>query len=203
MLAGFDFSSGALSIARSAVPSGHFAEMDAEHMGFVPDSFDRVLCQYALMFFPDPPSVLRQINILLRRGGRLAIAVHGTAQGVPYFSTVMEPVLRHIPGIRPEGTPTVHRFGNPSDLENLIASAGFEDIAVQRHVFDYETGTFDQYWSDYLATTANSIRPKIEAAGEGVVAAIRREAKQRAEQFIQKDGTIKFPWDVLVATALK
>jgi SAM-dependent methyltransferase len=201
MLAGFDFARGALSIARSAVPQGHFAEMDAEHIGLVPASFDVALCQYALMFFPDPPSVLGQLRSLLRRGGRLAVAVHGTAQGVPYFSTVMEPVLRHIPDIRPEGTPTVHRFGDPAGLERLIASAGFGDVAVQKHVFEYEAGTFDEYWSDYMATTARAIRPRIEEKGQQVVDAIRQEANERAAQFLQRGGTIRFPWNVLVAVA--
>lgn len=201
MLAGFDFARGALSIARSAVPRGHFAEMDAEHIGLVPSSFDVGLCQYALMFFPDPLGVLGQLRSLLRRGGRLAVAVHGTAQGVPYFSTVMEPVLRHIPDIRPEGTPTVHRFGDPADLERLIAAAGFVDIAVQKHVFEYEVGTFDEYWSDYMATTASAIRPRIEEKGQEVVDAIRQEANERAAPFLQRGGTIRFPWDVLVAVA--
>lgn len=198
-LIGIDFSSGAIAIAKSSVPSGHFAEMDAENIGFA-TRFDRILCQYALMFFPDPAGVLRRLYSLLKVGGRLAVTVHGTPAGVPYFSTIMGPVLRHVPDIRPEGTPTVHRFGNEADLRNVISEAGFSDILIKEFTFDYEAGTFAQYWSDYMSTTANSIRAIIEGKGPGVVSAIRAEAEVKAERFT-KGGIVRFPWQVLIATA--
>ena len=201
MLVGIDFSRGALDIAKASVPSGHFIEMDAEHIGF-DMKFDRIVCQYALMFFPEPARVLRRLWTLLKNGGMLAVAVHGTPEGVPYFSTIMEPVLRHIPDIRPKGTPTVHSFGDRTDLEAAIAGAGFTDVSVREFIFDYEAGTFEEYWSDYMSTTANSIRAMIEGKGPGVVSAIKSEAKEKAQKFTE-DGRMRFPWQVLVATAIR
>lgn len=203
VLVGIDFSRGALEIARSSVPTGNFFEMDAENIGLVTRRFDRILCQYALMFFPDPAHVLSQLYELLKNGGRLAMAVHGTPEGVPYFSTVMEPVLRHIPDIRPKGTPTVHRFGDLSDLKEVITNAGFKDISIKELTFDYEAGTFEEYWSDYMSTTANSIRATIEGKGLPVVAQIKAEAEQKARRFTKDDNKICFPWQVLVATAVR
>jgi ubiquinone/menaquinone biosynthesis C-methylase UbiE len=200
-LVGIDFSRGALDIAKSSIPTGHFVEMDAENIG-LDMKFDRIVCQYALMFFPDPARVLRQLWALLKKDGRLAVAVHGTPEGVPYFSTVMEPVLRHIPDIRPEGTPTVHRFGNRPDLQKVIASAGFSNISVEEFVFEYKAGTFEEYWSDYMSTTANSIRATIESKGASGVSAIRTEAERKANKFME-DGQIRFPWQVLIATATR
>lgn len=199
-LVGIDFSRGALEIAKAGIPAGQFAEMDAENIGLAA-KFDRVLCQYALMFFPEPASVMTRIASLLKNDGRLAVAVHGTALGVPYFSTIMGPVLGQIPDIRPDGTPTVHRFGEPADLELLLASAGFAEVTVKKFVFSYNAGTFDDYWSDYMSTTAASIRSRIEAKGDKVVAVIRKEAREAAEPFI-RNGEVKFPWEVLVATGV-
>lgn len=198
-LVGLDFARGALKIARSHVPSGNFVEMDAEHIG-LQGKFDRVLCQYALMFFTDPSRVLGQLRSLMKDGGMMAVAVHGTAAGVPYFSTIMEPVLSRMPEIRPEGTPTVHRFGNPAELEKALASAGFGSISIRKFTFSYEAGTFDEYWSDYMSSTAAAIRSKIEARGEDIVSEIKEDARGRALQFM-KNGAIDFPWDVLIATA--
>ncbi len=203
LLVGIDFSRGALEIARSSVPAGHFFEMDAEHIGLA-TRFDKILCQYALMFFPNPVSVLRQLHDLLKKGGRIAVAVHGTQEGVPYFSTIMDPVLHHIPDIRPAGAPTVHRFGNPPDLKEVIANAGFTDVSIREFTFDYEAGTFDQYWSDYMSTTANSIRAAIEGKHPSVVAQIKAEAEQKANRFAKgDDNKICFPWQVLIATAVR
>ncbi len=199
LIVGVDFSRGALRIAKSAVPTGNFIEMDAENVG-LHSRFDRILCQYALMFFPDPPGVLGNLKTLLKNDGVLAVAVHGTARGVPYFSTIMEQVLQRIPGIRPEGTPTVHRFGEPVSLKNVIESAGFADVSVEKFVYNYDAGTFEQYWSDYLSTTAASIRSKIESAGEKTVLEIKEQARESAGQFAS-NGVINFPWDVLIATA--
>ncbi len=199
LVVGIDFAKGPLGIARSENPACNFAEMDAEHIGLRAE-FDVVLCQYALMFFPEPEKVLTSLRTLLKRGGRLAVAVHGTAEGVPYASTIMEPVLMHIPDIRPAGAPNMHRFGRREDLDHVISSAGFSEIAIKKFVFEYRAGSFVQYWSDYMATTAASIRSKIEAKGPQVVEAIRKEAEERSKRYAG-NGAIVFPWDVLVATA--
>lgn len=199
LLVGIDFSAGALAIARSENPACNFAEMDAEHIG-MRTRFDVVLCQYALMFFPDAEKVLSTMRSMLKRRGRLAVAVHGSAEGVPYFSTIMEPVLKRIPDIRPAGAPNVHRFGRKEDLERVISAAGFAEILVQKVVFEYEAGSFEQYWQDYMSSTAASIRSKIEAKGPQVVQEIRREAEEKAIKFVD-DGAITFPWEVLIATA--
>ncbi len=199
ILVGIDFARGALKVAKENVQGGHFLEMDAENIG-LHAKFDKILCQYALMFFPEPARVLEALRRLLKDDGVIAVAVHGTPQGVPYFSTIMEPVLKHIPDIRPQGAPTVHRFGNSKDLENALDRAGFAEVAVMKYVFDYEVGNFSEYWSDYMSTTAAAIRSKIEVRGPRVVAEIKKEAEEKARCFIVKDGKLKFPWEVLVAT---
>ena len=199
MLVGIDFSRVALEIARASVPDGHFFEMDAENVG-IQLKFDRILCQYAMMFFPDPDKVLRILLGLLKAGGILTVAVHGTPAGVPYFSTVMEPVLRHIPDVSPERTPTVTRFGDPVDLKFLMAGAGLSNISIKEFTFDYQAGTFEEYWSDYMSTTANSIRSAIESKGSNVLSAIKDEAERKAKQFTN-GGKICFPWQVFIATA--
>jgi hypothetical protein len=67
--------------------------------------------------------------------------------------------------------------------------------------FEYQAGTFEQYWSDYLATTANSIRKRIEQ-DESILYTIKSQAGQRALAFTE-NGKVTFPWDVLIATAEK
>jgi len=200
LLVGIDFAKGPLAIARSEIPNCHFVEMDAEHIG-LKAKFDVILCQYALMFFPEPEKVLSVLRSLLKREGRLAVAVHGPAAGVPYFSTIMEPVLEHIPDIRPAGAPNVHRFGREEDLERAISAAGFSEIAIKKFVFEYEAGSFSDYWSDCMSTTAALIRSKMEAKGLQIVEKIRKEAEERSRKYAD-NGSIAFPWDVLVVTAV-
>ncbi|TRZ79533.1 MAG: methyltransferase domain-containing protein [Nitrosopumilales archaeon] len=199
-LVGIDLSRNALNIARKSIAFQNctFIEMDAENIGFN-FKFDKVTCQYGLMFFPDSQKVLKSIGKILNPKGMLVVAVHGLAEEVPYFSTIMNPILEHIPDIRPIGTPTVHRFGNPKELESEVAKAGFVDVTVALHGFVYKPGTFEEYWEDYMHSTANSIRVKIESHGKDVMEKIKKDAKKNASKYEEK-GKLAFPWTVLIAS---
>lgn len=210
LITGIDISRVALSIAKSSVniPNALFIEMDAENLGLNTCCFSKVLCQYALMFFPNPKHVLKMIKSIMKKNdddekkSKLAAAVHGTSEGVPYFSCIMNSILKYIPDIRPKGSPSVHSLGNPDDLYNLIAGAGFSDISIKKYTFHYQAGTFEQYWSDYLSSTANAIRSTIESKGSKVISAIKKDAQEIANKFTDNNnGLIQFPWDVLLATA--
>ena len=212
IIIGIDISRIALSIAKSSIkiPMRLFIEMDAENLGFPAGSFSKVICQYALMFFPNPNYVLKTIKKIMKKGrkeqSKLAIAVHGTSEGVPYFSCIMNSILKYIPNIRTKGSPSIHNLGNPDDFYNTIASAGFSDISIKKYTFHYQAGTFEEYWSDYLSSTANAIRSTVESKGSQIVSAIKKDAQEIANQFIDDDdnnnkGIIRFPWDVLLATA--
>jgi hypothetical protein len=97
------------------------------------------------MFFPDLAKVLVQLRALLNKEtGWLAVAVHRTPQSAPYFRTIMEPALRHIPDIKPTGAPNIYRFGNPDDLKRVISAAGFSDVSIKKSVFDHQAGTFEE-----------------------------------------------------------
>ncbi len=204
-LVGVDISRVALSIAKSSIyyrfPKSFFIEMDSENLGFRNASFNKILCQFGLMFFPNTLHVLKQLNDLLIKGGKLVISVHGTSEGVPYFSCIMNSILKYIPDIRPKGTPSVHTFGNPDGLYNTLETASFHNIAIKKYTFLYEAGTFDEYWSDYMTSTANSIRSIIESKGAHILSTIKEDSKVSANRFTDNTGMLSFPWDVLIATA--
>jgi SAM-dependent methyltransferase len=199
-LVGIDLSRTALSIAKRSVTFQNcaFIEMDAENIGFN-FKFDKVTCQYGLMFFPDSQKVLKSIRKILNDKGNLVVAVHGLVDDVPYFSTIMKPVLEHIPDIRPVGTPTVHRFGDPKDLESQLVNAGFADTSVVQYNFTYKPGTFEEYWNDYMHSTANSIRDKIESHGKEIIDKIKIDAKKYASKYEEK-GERVFPWTILIGS---
>jgi ubiquinone/menaquinone biosynthesis C-methylase UbiE len=201
LLVGIDMSRTALSIAKMTThgPNVNFFEMDAENLGFN-FAFDKILCQYGLMFFPDTARVLKTVRRILTHGGKIVFAVHGLAEEVPYFSNIMSSILKYIPDIRPKGAPTVHRFGNSDDLKKELESAGFSNISITKHVFSYEMRSFDEYWHDYMHSTANSIRPKIESMGNDVIDKIKNDSRQNTERYI-KNGKIVFPWTILIASA--
>ena len=205
LVIGVDISRKALSIAKLLTPPKSvrlmLIEMDAENLGFRKSFFSKILCQFGLMFFPDPLSVLKELKEILMSGGKLAIGVHGSPKGVPYFSCIMDCILRHIPNIRPNNSPSVHTFGNPDDLFNTLEKAGLSGISIKKYTFCYQAGTFEDYWSDYMSSTANSIRHLIESKGDGIISSIKKESKETSDKYADHKGVITFPWDVFIATA--
>ncbi len=201
LLVGIDLSRTALAIAKKSIQSSNatFLEMDAENIGFN-FKFDKILCQYGLMFFPNVKKVLNSIKQIMQDNGKFVIAVHGLPDEVPYFSTIMDPILTHIPYIRPKGTPTVHRFGNPNDLHGELLDSGFSYISIRKYNFSYNAGTFEEYWQDYMRLTANVIRSEIESQGADMMSTIKSQSQLNASKYI-KSGSITFPWTVVLASA--
>lgn len=199
---GIDISSGPLAIAKKEInnlSNVEFLEMDAEDLKFPDQSFDVVLSQFALFFFPDTQKALREIKRVLVRNGRIAISVHGSEENVPYFS-ISTSILHYIPDIRPTGAPTPYRFGKPEALKAELEKCSLKNIDIRSYTYTYNAGTFDNYWSEFMRSTANAIRSRLESLDPAMLEKIRNESKEKAEKFL-KNGVIEFPWQVLVASA--
>jgi len=76
---GLDLNPGMLATAQTAASglSIEWHEGSALSMAVADATFDAVLCQQGLQFFPDRPSALREMRRVLRPSGRTAIAVWG------------------------------------------------------------------------------------------------------------------------------
>lgn len=56
-------------------PNIEFQSADATQLAFADDSFDAVVCQFSLMFFPDKPAAIREAARVLRPGGTFAFSL--------------------------------------------------------------------------------------------------------------------------------
>ena len=121
LLIGIDIANKPLQIAKSEIDYSNIMllEMDVENLEFR-IKFDKIYCQYALMFFPNVHTVVKKIDSLLERKGEFIFVVHGNEKQVPYFSSIMKNILKYIPDIRPTGSPTVHELGDPDKIYKLI-----------------------------------------------------------------------------------
>lgn len=57
--------------AATNVPEATWRQADAQHVPFPDESFDLVLCQFGVMFFPDKPAAFAEAARVLRPGGTL------------------------------------------------------------------------------------------------------------------------------------
>ncbi|HSO54831.1 MAG TPA: methyltransferase domain-containing protein, partial [Actinomycetes bacterium] len=79
-VAGLDLNPGMLAVARGLPPMPGapitWQEANAVALPFPEATFDVVLCQQGLQFFPDRPAALREMHRVLAPGGRLALSVY-------------------------------------------------------------------------------------------------------------------------------
>ena len=64
-----------LAVARRLAPGIDWQLGVAEALPFVDRSFDRVFCQFGLMFFDDRVAALREMRRVMKPGGRMHVAV--------------------------------------------------------------------------------------------------------------------------------
>lgn len=199
---GIDLAPGPLAIARRVAAGSNmeFLEMDAEDLKFPDGSFDAVLSEFAFMFFPDSQKALGEMKRVLRKNGRIALSVHGSADDVPYFSVIMSTIIRYVPDIIPPGRPGPHRFGEPELLRTEFERCGFSSIDVAGYTYQYDAGSFEEYWEEYMQSMVVSIRSKLNSLSPELHAKMKEECRQKAGRFM-KDGKIVFPWQVLIASA--
>jgi ubiquinone/menaquinone biosynthesis C-methylase UbiE len=205
-LVGIDLSRTALSIANSWVSSSLpnnrcFIQMDAENIG-LNRIFNKVTCQYALSFFPDPARAMREARNVMKSHGKIGVVVHGTEEGVPYLSAISGPISKYLPDRISKELLSVHRFARPEYLRELIIDAGFSNVSISKFTFDYEAGSFEDYWSGYFLNGYGNALSQVvfNKKNESVITKIRSEAKEIASRYVKND-IIQFPWEVLIVVA--
>lgn len=99
--------------------------MDGGNLDLPDQSFDAVICRFALMYLPDPIKGLGGINRVLRRNGRVSTVVYGV-NGSPEFSLAVSTVRKHL-GL-PAKKSEAHQLGDIGVLKKVFKKGGFIDI---------------------------------------------------------------------------
>ena len=87
---GVDPNAGMLDVARRLSPEVTWVTGVAEQLPFPAASFDRVVSQFALMFFTDRLTALTEMARVLAPGGSLAIATWASLDTTPGYAAMVE-----------------------------------------------------------------------------------------------------------------
>lgn len=198
---GIDLNPGMIGVARALpAPRGapiEWIERSALDLGFRDKSFDAVLCQQGLQFFPDKSLALREMRRVLVAGGRLALSVWNSVGC--YNSAVGRALARFLSNEAADAfnasrrqTPTKH------DLERLATEAGFSDVQVRVSRIDVHLPHIDQFTLDHLAATP--VAPVIAATDRETRMQIGARVKDELQRYCDHDG-ITYPEETFVLTA--
>jgi ubiquinone/menaquinone biosynthesis C-methylase UbiE len=136
---GLDINEGMLHVARTVAPPVGapitWREGSVMALPFPDATFDAVLCQWGLEFFPDRAQGLREMARVLVPGGRLGLRVWRALDRQPFQTAVIAALDRHL--FSGQDVPSRHALLQPFSLADakalraLVADAGFRDIHVR------------------------------------------------------------------------
>jgi ubiquinone/menaquinone biosynthesis C-methylase UbiE len=130
---GLDFNSGMLAVARSLPRTSapmHWVQGSALNLPFNDRSFDLVLCQLGLQFFPDRPLALREMKRVLAPSGRLALSVYSAIERTPAADAFARALDKSLGPTASNIKRAEHVFPEADELRALLSREGFEQVKV-------------------------------------------------------------------------
>lgn len=197
---GLDLNAGMLAVARSLPPPPGAAitwiERNAADSGLPARSFDVVVCQQGLQFFPDQTAALREMHRLLVPGARLAISVWRTT-GV--YNAVVGTALGEHLGIDAAARFCASRAVPPEEeLVRLVVAAGFQSVTLQVQRMVARLPAPEQFVLGHLAATP--IAAELKAMSSAARAALAGAVARQLAPYQEGTGLV-FPEEVNVVTA--
>jgi SAM-dependent methyltransferase len=182
---------------RRGIQQIEFREMDAEEPDLPAQTFQAILCRWALMFLPHLPTALVRLRRLLVAGGRFAAAVWGAPENVPIASLPMGIIRQtlHIPP-PPPGTPGTFSLADAHVLEHTFTQAGYTEVTTERLTVTLEYASPEDFIQEREATSAN-IRLLLNQASAPERTAIWRAVAEAVDQYRDADGVIRVPNEAL------
>lgn len=123
-----------LEHARSAcedLPNVCFEQADAMTLPFGDASFDAVVCQFGLMFFPDKPQGLREVHRVLKPGGSFTTNTWGSLDANPVIRVVESAVGRYLDGGPPAFFAVPFGYHAHATIRADLTAGGLADTALE------------------------------------------------------------------------
>ncbi|MGY1640996.1 methyltransferase domain-containing protein [Geodermatophilus sp. SYSU D00703] len=188
LVAGLDLNEAMLAVARRVRPDLQWRQGDVAAMPFADSEFDAVLCQMALMFFPDRAAALREMARVARPGGVVAVCVPAALPDQPAYAPFVDMVVAHAGD---DARPLLGTYWSCGDLDALRATltdAGLTVVGTRTHL---GTAAFDS--PEALATTEIEGSPLAGRIAPQVYDRIRADAREVLRPFTARDGTVAAP----------
>jgi SAM-dependent methyltransferase len=150
---GLDINEGMLTVAGRLRPDIEWRQGDAGDLPFATGSFDAVLCQSGLMFFPDRAAALREMARVATPGGTVAVQVWDRLEAQAGYGAMYEAFAEHL-------------GAEAMDLENAYWALG--DLDLMRSLFEAAglrvTGVRTRQSTVHFGSASEAVTTEIEAS---------------------------------------
>lgn len=128
-----DLSAPLLQIARTKFRSRtniEFQVADVNQLAFANASFDAVVCQFSLMFFPDKSAVVQEAARVLKPGGTFIFSLWDSYEHNDLVRTIHDTLINLFPKNPPSFFDTPYGYYQLDEVKTLLANTGFGEMEI-------------------------------------------------------------------------
>jgi ubiquinone/menaquinone biosynthesis C-methylase UbiE len=193
-----DLNQAMLDVAAERIPSGRaeFRQADAQALPFPDASFDAVVCQFGVMFFPDRGAGYREALRVLRPGGRFLFNVWDRIEDNP----VSDALARAVADTFPDNPPgflqrTPFGYHDKTRIAEELRAAGFKQVEAETVAKRSLVGSARE--AAVGLCHGSPLRAEIEAHGPGSL----EKATEAAEAALSRISGSEMPMSAHVFSA--
>lgn len=175
-------------------------QADAQQLPFPDESFDTVVCQFGVMFFPDKRKGLIEFNRVLEKGGALIFSVWDSFDTNPVQAIAHSTIGTFFEEDPPDFYKVPCGMGNRVEAVHLTEDAGFKDVVIETVSLTGSSSSARSAAQGLVKgnPVINAIRERGSTDVDGIVLALARALEVRFGA-----GPIQVPLRAHVLTAIK
>ncbi|MEY2564520.1 MAG: hypothetical protein QOH88_2713 [Verrucomicrobiota bacterium] len=177
-----DLNPAMLTLAQNtAVENVTWREADATALPFDDGSFDAVVCQFGVMFFPDKEKAFREAHRVLSPGGVFLFNVWDSLEHNPAASAAHETIGSFFDHDPPNFYEVPFGFSDPEEIRRLLQTAEFETIEISAVTLPCRNHSAAEFAIGLVR--GNPVANAIEERGVSVDTVLRAVEKTIGERF--------------------
>jgi ubiquinone/menaquinone biosynthesis C-methylase UbiE len=202
-LVGIDLNTAMLAVARAKSATVEWVEGSALNLPFDANSFDVVLCQLGLQFFPDRPLALKEMVRVLKSGGRAGLSVYSAIERTPSAHAFVQALDKHLGEGSSRTKRSEHLSCDAQQVGTWAKQAGFDVVDVATVAKQITFPSMLDYVRFQLTATpmAGLLKENNAAERERLIESIAADAASRLDASMLASGKLTFPQESLVVTA--
>jgi SAM-dependent methyltransferase len=195
---GLDLNAGMLAVAARTEPNVEWRQGDAASLPFEDASFDVVVSQFALMYFPDRVPSLREMWRTLAPGGRLTVASWAPINHARGYQILVDIAARQCGHEAADVLAAPFVLGDPAELGELYADSGIPGAKVTLHEGSIQFPSV----AEFIRIEVNG-SPLADMLSDDAMQALAAESEDALVEFVVPSGAIVMPMDAHIVTAGK
>ena len=176
--------------------------MDAQQVDLPDDSVDGALSRFGVMLVPEPARAVAEARRVVRPGGRFVYVVWGPPDRNPWLTLLAMTVVGQGHTIEgdPFGPGGPFSLAAPEANRDLLAGAGFGDVAVEEITGAMSFPSVEAYW-ELQSQLGGPIAALVASLSDDQRTAIVAALAESVAPF-RVDGGLALPWVAVGATGV-